>query len=102
MKLEPSAARRTEVGPDEAVAAGPDQPVVPTQTPSYRRPDPSARRRVALLQAATPGAYCTIEVEVCLRRRTHTPALLEAGYNDRRVEIPWWGGLTLSYSLPAR
>lgn len=45
----------------------------------------------------TPG-----HIEVCLRRRTHTPALLEAGYNDRRVEIPWWGGRTLSYSFPAR
>ena len=45
----------------------------------------------------TPG-----HIEVALRRRTHTPALLEAGYQDRRVEVPWWGGRTLSYSFPAR
>jgi hypothetical protein len=45
----------------------------------------------------TPG-----HIEVCLRRRTHTPALLQAGYDDRRVEVPWWGGRTLSYSFPAR
>jgi transposase len=45
----------------------------------------------------TPG-----HIEVALRRRTHTPALLEAGYQDRRVEAPWWGGRTLSYSFPAR
>lgn len=41
-------------------------------------------------------------VEVRLRRRTHTPALLDAGYQDRRIEVPWWGGRTLSYSFPAR
>jgi transposase len=45
----------------------------------------------------TPG-----HVEVALRRRTHTPALLDAGYQDRQVQVPWWGGRTLSYSFPAR
>jgi transposase len=45
----------------------------------------------------TPG-----HVEVALRRRTHTPALLQAGYDSRRVDVPWWGGRTLSYSFPAR
>jgi transposase len=45
----------------------------------------------------TPG-----HVEVALRRRTHTPALLDAGYHDRQVQVPWWGGRTLSYSFPAR
>jgi transposase len=46
---------------------------------------------------STPG-----HIEVRLRRRTHTPALLDAGYHDRRIEVPWWGGRTLSYSFPAR
>jgi len=41
-------------------------------------------------------------IEVRLRRRTHTPALLDAGYETRRTEVPWWGGRTLSYSFPAR
>jgi transposase len=45
----------------------------------------------------TPG-----HVEVRLRRRTHTPALLDAGYQDRQIEIPWWGARTLSYTFPAR
>ena len=45
----------------------------------------------------TPG-----HIEVALRRRTHTPALLDAGYQDKRIEVPWWGGRTLSYSFPAR
>jgi transposase len=45
----------------------------------------------------TPGT-----VEVRLRRRTHTPALLDAGYQDKRIQVPWWGGRTLTYSFPAR
>jgi transposase len=40
-------------------------------------------------------------VEVLLKRRTHTPALLDAGYQNRRTEVPWWGGRTLNYSFPA-
>lgn len=45
----------------------------------------------------TPG-----HIEVALRRRTHTPALLDADYQDRQIQVPWWGGRTLSYSFPAR
>jgi transposase len=45
----------------------------------------------------TPG-----HVEVRIRRRTHTPALLDAGYQARQIEVPWWGGRTLSYTFPAR
>jgi len=41
-------------------------------------------------------------VEIRLRRRTHTPALLDAGYPDRQTEIPWWAGRTLTYAFPAR
>ncbi len=40
-------------------------------------------------------------VEVRLRRRTYTPILLEAGYAERELEVPWWGGRTLSYAFPA-
>ncbi len=45
----------------------------------------------------TPG-----NIEVRLRRRTHTPALLDAGYQDQTTKVPWWGGRTLSYNFPAR
>ena len=45
----------------------------------------------------TPG-----NIEVALRRRTHTPALLDAGYQIKKTEIPWWDGRTLSYTFPAR
>ena len=45
----------------------------------------------------TPG-----HIEVALRRRTHTPALLDAGYENRQVQVPWWGGRILTYTFPAR
>lgn len=41
-------------------------------------------------------------IEVALRRRTHTPALLDADYQTKKIEVPWWDGRTLSYSFPAR
>jgi transposase len=44
----------------------------------------------------TPG-----HVEARLKRRAHTPALLDAGYQHRRIQVPWWGGRTLSYNFPA-
>jgi transposase len=39
-------------------------------------------------------------VEVRLQPRTRTPVLLDAGYQDQRVEVPWWGGRQLTYSFP--
>jgi transposase len=45
----------------------------------------------------TPG-----HIQVALRRRTHTPALLDAGYQNRQIQVPWWSGRTLSYTFPAR
>ena len=41
-------------------------------------------------------------VEVRLRRRTHTPALLDASYETRHLKVPWWDGRTVSYTFPAR
>jgi transposase/IS4 transposase len=46
--------------------------------------------------------FSTGHIEVALRRRTHTPALLNASYETKKIEIPWWGGRSLSYSFPAR
>ncbi len=47
-------------------------------------------------------AFSPGHVEVRLRRRTHTPALLDAAYQTKKIDVPWWGGHTLSYSFPAR
>ncbi len=55
-----------------------------------------------LIDASGELRFTPNNIEVALRRRTHTPALLDAGYQDRRITVPWWNGRTLSYSFPAR
>jgi len=68
---------------------------------AYRNKTPDTIREY-LINGIGELRFSPGNVEVRLRRRTHTPALLDAGYEDRRVEVPWWGGRTLSYSFPAR
>ena len=81
--------------PTSPTAASPTACTPPTTT---RPPTRSAATSptASANYASAPG-----HVEVRLKRRTHTPALLDAGYQDRRIEVPWWGGRTLSYSFPA-
>ncbi len=38
-------------------------------------------------------------VKVVLRSRAHTPVLLDAGYEERRVVVPWWKGRELSFGF---
>lgn len=49
-----------------------------------------------------PGElHCTPNgIDVALRPRVHTPVLLDAGYQDHTITVPWWGGRQLSYSFP--
>jgi transposase len=68
---------------------------------SYRNQTPDTIREY-LINGIGELHLTPDNVEVRLRRRTHTPALLDAGYQDKRIKIPWWGGRTLSYSFPAR
>jgi transposase len=68
---------------------------------AYRRQTPDTIRSY-LIDGIGELRFDQRHIEVALRRRTHTPALLDAGYQDKRIEVPWWGGRTLSYSFPAR
>lgn len=68
---------------------------------AYRNQTPDTLRGY-LIDGIGELRFSPGHVEVCLRRRTHTPALLDAAYQDKRIELPWWGGRTLSYSFPAR
>jgi hypothetical protein len=69
--------------------------------PAYHNQTPDTIRN-HLIDAPGELRFTPGHVHVDLRRRTHTPALLDASYQDRRIEVPWWGGRTLSYSFPAR
>jgi transposase len=68
---------------------------------AYRKQTPDTLRGY-LIDGIGELRFSDQGVEVCLRRRTHTPALLDAAYQDKRIKVPWWGGRTLSYSFPAR
>ena len=68
---------------------------------SYRNQTPDTIREY-LINGIGELHFTPRNVEVRLRRRTHTPALLDAGYETRTVEVPWWDGRTISYSFPAR
>jgi transposase len=67
---------------------------------SYRNQTPDSLRS-KLIDGVGELRFTARHVEVRLKRRTHTPALLDAGYETQRIEVPWWGGRTLSYSFPA-
>lgn len=68
---------------------------------AYRNQTPDTIRDY-LIDGIGELRFSKDHIEVALRRRTHTPALLEASYQDKRIDVPWWGGRTLSYSFPAR
>jgi len=68
---------------------------------TYRRQTPDTIREY-LINGIGELRFSPGHVEVALRRRTHTPALLEAGYENRQIQVPWWDERTLSYSFPAR
>jgi transposase len=68
--------------------------------PAYHNQTPDTIRS-HLIDAIGELRFSPGNIEVRLKRRAHTPALLDAGYQDRRIQVPWWGGRTLSYSFPA-
>jgi transposase len=41
-------------------------------------------------------------VRVDLALRTYTPVLIDAGFPELEVSIPWWGGRTLRFGFPPR
>ncbi len=68
--------------------------------PAYHHQTPDSIRS-HLIDATGELHFTPGHVEVQLARRAHTPALLDADYHNRRTQVPWWGGRTLSYSFPA-
>jgi transposase len=68
---------------------------------AYHRQTPDTLRG-QLIDGIGELRFSPGHVEVALRRRTHTPALLDADHQTKRITVPWWDGRTLSYSFPAR
>ena len=68
---------------------------------AYHKQTPDTIRE-QLISGIGELRFTPSHVEVHLRRRTHTPALLDADYQTKKIEVPWWGKRTLSYAFPAR
>jgi transposase len=51
---------------------------------------------------AAPGELHVTDdgIDVRLPPRAHTPVLLDAGYHQRAMTIPWWNDRRLTYSFP--
>jgi hypothetical protein len=41
-------------------------------------------------------------VTCALNLRSHHPALIDAGFADLQIPIPWWDGRTLRFRFPPR
>ena len=41
-------------------------------------------------------------VRVDLALRTYTPVLIDAGFPELDIPIPWWGGKSLRFGFPPR
>jgi hypothetical protein len=41
-------------------------------------------------------------VRVDLAQRTYTPVLIDAGFPELNIPIPWWGRKTLRFGFPPR
>lgn len=41
-------------------------------------------------------------VRVDLALRTYTPVLIDAGFPELDIPIPWWGGRSLRFGFPPR
>jgi Transposase DDE domain len=68
---------------------------------AYRHQTPDTIRDY-LIDGIGELRFTPRHIKVALRRRTHTPALLDAGYEQHHVNVPWWDGRTISYTFPAR
>lgn len=69
--------------------------------PRYERAQPERFHRDFI----NTGGTITIDdehVTVALKPRTYTPVLLEAGYPDLDVPIPWWDHRPLRFTFPPR
>ena len=86
-----------------------------TLTVARRQPLPPARPPAPPLPTATPDTiwrhfldtggtlHITDDAVTCaLNLRSHHPVLIDAGYADLNIAIPWWNDRTLRFRFPPR
>ncbi|MGH2449960.1 MAG: hypothetical protein ACRDGE_01570 [Candidatus Limnocylindria bacterium] len=69
--------------------------------PRFERATP-ARLHDDFVNAAGRLEVSDQGVTVALATKTYTPVLLEAGFAELEVEVPWWEGRQLRFSFPPR
>ncbi len=69
--------------------------------PRYELTTPDRIWRHCLDNSGTVDVFDD-DVRVDLALRTYTPVLIDAGYPELDIPIPWWGGRRLEFGFPAR
>jgi hypothetical protein len=83
------------------VLAGNTYRLLARKLPRYEQATPDRLWRHFLDNTATLSV-ADDHVRVDLNPRTYTPVLIDAGYPELDLPIPWWGGRTLRFGFPAR
>jgi hypothetical protein len=80
-----------------------DRPLPAPRPPAPARVDSELQRAASYAASAlAPATRRAYEQDWRTFADWCAPRGLDAGYQDRQTEIPWWGGRTLSYAFPAR
>ena len=83
------------------VVAGNTHRLLARKLPRYEQATPDRLWRHFLDNTATLSV-ADDHVRVDLNPRTYTPVLIDAGYPELDLPIPWWQGRTLRFGFPAR
>ena len=83
------------------VVAGNTYRLLARKLPRYEQATPDRLWRHFLDNTATLSV-ADDHVRVDLNPRTYTPVLIDAGYPELDLPIPWWQGRTLRFGFPAR
>ena len=73
----------------------------PATSPATSTPPPTGSGATSSTTPA-PIVVADDHVRVDLAVRTYTPVLIDAGYPELDLPVPWWGGRTLRFGFPPR
>ena len=96
-----STAPRFAGGTPLTVAAGNCYRLLARRLPRYELATPDRIWRHFLDNTGSVNVY-EDHVRVDLALRTYTPGLIDAGFPELDITIPWWGGHKLRFGFPPR